>query len=153
VSPVSTTAETPFLIVEADVGRPIDLGHTGAGGRRCIPITGRVSGDLEGEILPGGADWQVIHDDGNLQIEAHYPFRTPDGDVVEVRSSGVRSGSPEVLARLMAGEMVDPSEYWFRTAMRFTTGAPTLKHHNFRLAVARGSRRPGGVRLEEFEVF
>lgn len=150
---MSATADTPFLVVEADVGRPLDLGHTGAGARRCIPITGgRVSGDISGEILPGGADWQVVHDDGNLQIEAHYAFQTPDGEIVEVRSSGVRAGSPEVLARLMAGEAVDPADYYFRTAMRFTTGAERLRHLNFRLAVARGSRRPGGVRLEVFEV-
>lgn len=41
---MSVTADTPFLIIEADVSRPVDLGHTGAGARRVIPITGgRVS--------------------------------------------------------------------------------------------------------------
>jgi hypothetical protein len=150
---MSVTADTPFLIIEADVSRPLDLGHTGAGARRVIPITGgRVSGEVEGEILSGGADWQVIHDDGNLQIDAHYAFRTATGDVVEVHSAGVRAATPEVMARLNAGETVDPSEYYFRTAMRFTTGAPALAHLNFRLAVARGARRPGGVRLEVFAV-
>lgn len=94
----------------------------------------------------------MIHDDGNLQIDARYAFRTAAGDVVEVHSAGVRQAAAEVMARLNAGEAVDPSEYYFRTAMRFTTGAETLKHLNFRLAVARGMRRPGGVRLEVFAV-
>jgi len=150
---MSLTAAEPFLVIEADVGAPFDPGATGAGARRCIPITGgRVSGAIEGEIIPGGADWQTIHDDGNLQIEAHYAFRTADGAVVEVTSSGVRSGPPDVLARLMAGERVEPSAYYFRTAMRFRTGAPALAYLNFRLAVARGARRKSGVRLEVFEV-
>jgi hypothetical protein len=150
---MSITAAEPFLIVEVEAAPPAETGPTGAGGRRFIPLLGgRVSGAIEGEIIPGGADWQTVHADGNLQIEAHYAFRTPGGAVVEVLSSGVRAGPPEVLKRLMAGEAVDRGEYYFRTAMRFRTGAPELAHLNFRLAVARGERRKGGVRLEVFEV-
>lgn len=150
---MSITAPEPFLILEVDADPPSETGPTGAGARRFIPLTGgRVTGDVEGEIIPGGADWQTVHADGNLQIEAHYAFRTAAGAVVEVLSSGVRAGPPEVLARLMAGEAVDPGEYYFRTAMRFRTGAPELAHLNFRLGIARGARRRGGVRLEVYEV-
>jgi hypothetical protein len=150
---MNITAAEPFLIVEVEAGAPSEPGRTGAGGRRFIPLTGgRVSGQIEGEIIPGGADWQTIHDDGNLEINAQYAFRTASGAVVEVISSGVRAGSPEVLKRLGDGEPVDPSEYYFRTAMRFRTGAPELAYLNFRLGVARGARRPGMVRLEVFEV-
>lgn len=67
-------------------------------------------------------------------------------------SSGLRSGPPEVLQRLAAGEIVDPGQYYFRTAIRFRTGAPELAGLNHRLYVARGARRPGAVRLEVFEV-
>ncbi|MFC3077443.1 DUF3237 domain-containing protein [Phenylobacterium terrae] len=150
---MSIAADAPFLVIEADVSAPFEPGHIGAGARRCIPIVGgRVSGQVAGEIIPGGADWQTIHDDGNLQIEAHYAFRTADGDIVEVISSGVRSGPPDVLARLGAGEAVDPSLYYFRTSIRFRTGAPRLAHLNWKLGIAKGARRPGGVRLEVFEV-
>jgi Protein of unknown function (DUF3237) len=149
---MNITADKPFLVIEADVAAPYEIGHIGAGTRRCVPITGgRVSGELQGEILPG-ADWQLVHDDGNLQIEAHYAFRTTSGDIVEVTSLGVRAGPPKVLDRLMAGAPVDASEYYFRTAMRFRTGAPSLRHLNYRLAIARGQRRRAGVVLEVFEV-
>jgi hypothetical protein len=81
---MSITAAEPFLIVEVEAGAPSEPGRTGTGGRRFIPLLGgRVSGEIEGEIIPGGADWQTIHDDGNLQIEAHYAFRTASGAVVE----------------------------------------------------------------------
>jgi hypothetical protein len=150
---MSITAAEPFLVLEVEVGPPAEPGRTGAGARRFIPLTGgRVSGAVEGEIIPGGADWQTIHDDGALQIEAHYAFRTAGGAVVEVQSNGVRAGSPEVLARLARGEPVDPSEYYFRTFVRFRTGAAELAHLNSRLAVARGERRKASVRLEVFEV-
>lgn len=150
---MGVTADEPFLIVEVEAGAPSEPGRTGAGGRRFIPLLGgRVSGQIEGEIIPGGADWQTIHEDGNLQIEAHYAFRTASGAVVEVFSRGVRAGPPEVLEQLMAGEAVDPGAYYFRTAISFRTGAPELAYLNFRLAVARGARRRGWVRLEVFEV-
>jgi hypothetical protein len=150
---MSLTAAEPYIVLEVEVGQPVEPGPIGAGARRCIPLPGgRVSGALEGEILPGGADWQTIHDDGNLQIEAHYAFRTADGAVVEVVSNGVRAAAPETHRRLMAGEPVEPGAYYFRTFMRLRTGAPALSHLNFRLFVARGERRAGRVRLEAFEV-
>ena len=150
---MSATADQPFLIIEADVSAPFEPGHIGAGSRRCIPIVGgRVSGAVEGEIIAGGADWQTIHDDGNLAIEAHYAFRTAEGDIVEVLSSGVRAGPPEILARLGAGEAVDSALYYFRTSIRFRTGSQRLAQLNWKLGIARGARRPGGVRLEVFEV-
>jgi hypothetical protein len=143
----------PFLILEVEVGSPIDIGLIGAGARRLIPLGGgRVSGAIEGSIVPGGADWQTIHDDGNLQIEAHYAIRTRSGAFVEIMSSGVRTGPAEVLKRLRDGEVVDPSAYYFRTAIRFRSGAPEFAHLNFRLAVARGARRSDHVRLEVFEI-
>lgn len=150
---MSMTAADPFLILEVNVGTPSLIGPIGAGTRRLIPIVGgRVSGSLQGEIIPGGADWQTIHDNGNLQIEAHYALRTHNGEVVEVLSAGMRSASPQVLQRLNAGESVDPGEYYFRTAIRFRTGAPDLAHLNFRLGIARGERQQDRVRLEVFEV-
>jgi hypothetical protein len=146
-------AGQPLLILDVDVGLPVEPGPIGAGRRRFIPIVGgRVTGSLTGDIIPGGGDWQTIHDDGNLQLEAHYAFRTTTGAVVEVLSSGVRAASGAVLQRLQAGELVDPAEYYFRTAIRLRTGAPELAHLNFRLAVARGERRKSSVRLEVFEV-
>lgn len=150
---MALTEAQPFLVIEADVDAPIEPGDIGAGVRRCMPITGgRVSGAIEGEILPGGADWQTVRTDGTVEIEARYPVRTSSGAVVEVISSGLRVAAPSVRARLAAGDPVDPSEYYFRTAMRFRTGDPALGSLNDRLGIARGARGPRGVRLEVFEV-
>jgi hypothetical protein len=147
------TAAKPFLLLEVEVGAAAQIGDMGAGARRFIPITGgRVSGEIQAQIIPGGADWQTVHDDGTLQLEAHYALRTASGAVIEVISNGVRSGPPDVLRRLGAGEVVDPAQYYFRTAMRFRTDASELTHLNHRLYVSRGERRPDNVRLEIFEV-
>jgi hypothetical protein len=150
---MSIISPAPFLQFDVQVGPPCEPGPIGAGSRRFIPIVGgAVSGAIEGEIVPGGADWQTIQDDGTLEIDAHYAFRTASGAVVEVHSTGVRAGPPEVLRRLGAGEAVDPSDYYFRVAVRLRTGAVELRHLNKRLWMARGERRAGSVRLELFEV-
>lgn len=150
---MDVTGPEPFLILDVEVGAPAEPGPIGAGTRRFIPIIGgRVSGSIKGEIIPGGADWQTVHDNGMLEIDAHYAFRVADGAVVEVRSTGLRAGSAEVLRRLGAGETVNPRDYYFRTAMRFSTGAPEFAYLNACLGIARGERKTRGVRLTVFQV-
>lgn len=47
--------------VTARLGPLEDHGVTRAGHRRVVPIAGgRVSGLFDAEILPGGADWQIV---------------------------------------------------------------------------------------------
>lgn len=129
---------------EVEVGALQSLGSMATGERRVVAITGgRAHGLLAGKILPGGADWQWVRADGITEISAHYVVRTADGDLVEVHSDGYRHGPPEVMARLAAGEGVDPSLYYFRTTLRFATasGRPDLARLNGLLAIGVGERR------------
>lgn len=117
----------PAFEVAARLGPLEDHGITRAGHRRVVPIAGgRVSGLFDAEILPGGADWQIVRPDGTIEIDTRYSARTPAGEYVHFRTSGVRSGPPEVLEALLRGEPVDPSEYYFRVAVHLETAAPRL---------------------------
>ncbi len=137
----------PMLELTLAVGAPVDVAD-----RRCIPITGgRVTGRYQGTVLPGGADWQKIAADGTIEIDARYVLALDEGRV-EIRSTGLRSGPPEVLAQLARGDQVDPALYYFRTAIRFATAAPALARLNHIIAVARGERGPDGVRIIIHEV-
>jgi hypothetical protein len=69
-----------------------------------------------------------------------------------VSSEGLRHGPAEVLDRLARGEHVDPSLYYFRTAMRFETSDPSADWLNRILAVARGQRQARSVQLDVYEV-
>jgi hypothetical protein len=53
----------------------LDIGQGPNGYRRIIPITGgRFDGRISGEILPGGADWNLVRPDGTVHIVgALYP--------------------------------------------------------------------------------
>jgi hypothetical protein len=143
-----------LFVIDASVPGITTVGTTPSGEIRLIPITGGTfeGEDLRGELLPGGADWQDVRSDGVLEISARYLLKTDRGEMIEVRSVGVRAGAPEVLARLGRGELVPAAEYYFRTAIRFRTAAPRLMRLNDILAVSYGERRRQGVRLEVFEV-
>ena len=90
--------------------------------------------------------------DGALEIAAHYVLRTADGALVEVKSDGLRHGPDEVMARLARGEAVPRDAYFFRTLMRFTTGAPAWAHLNKVMAIAVGQRDARAVLLDVYRL-
>jgi hypothetical protein len=144
----------PLLELDAELSPIVSTGTTPNGEIRLIPITGgKFEGtELRGEILGGGADWQDVRSDGALEISARYLLRTEQGEMIEVRSVGLRAAPPEVLAALARGERVPSSSYYFRTAIRFRTAAERLQRLNNVLAVSYGERRGAGVHLVVYEV-
>lgn len=140
----------PFCRITAEVGPVISLGMAAHGERRYVPILGgSVEGeDVRGKVLAGGADWQVLRADGTLEIAAHYVLRMEDGALIEVQSNGFRHGPPEVMERLARGEPVSPSDYYFRTAITFQTGAERWRHLNSLLAIGRGARSPQAALID-----
>lgn len=126
----------------ADLGEPLELGQTPWGRRRIIPIVG---GEFDGPsvsatILPGGADWQVVHEDGMAAIDTRYTLRTHDGALISVATRGVRHGPPDVLRRLAGGDQVDPAEYYFRVSIQYETGTEAYQWLNRIVAVASAVR-------------
>jgi hypothetical protein len=140
--------------IAVDVHAVLDLGQTQAGHRRVIPIAGGlVSGPrLQGRILPGGADWQILRPDGTADLEARYTIQTGDGALIYVVNRGVRHGPPEVLGRLNRGEYVDPRSYYFRCAAAFETSAEECVWLTRALILAVGERYPDKVVLRFWEL-
>ena len=147
-------ALVPMTQVRCEVGALVTLGDAPHGERRYVPLGGgTVSGpELNGTIVAGGVDWQLARSDSVLEIAAHYVVRTDDGALVEIRSDGYRHGPPEVMARLARGEVVPREAYFFRTVVRFTTGAPAWAHLNKVLALACGEREARLVKLDLYRI-
>ncbi|MGP1678579.1 MAG: DUF3237 domain-containing protein [Giesbergeria sp.] len=137
-----------------DIAAPLDLGKGPHGHRRIINIVGGVfSGPrLSGRVLPGGADWQVARNDGSVEVAARYTLETDDGVLIYISNWGLRHGPPQVIARLSAGEAVDPAEYYFRTTPVFETGDFRYAWLNGIVAVAAGERRADAVLITAYEV-
>ena len=133
---------------------PQEIGATPLAERRIIPIIGgSFAGErLNGDILPGGADWQIVRPDGAALLDARYTLRTDDGALIFVSNRGLRHGPPEVLARLRRGEAVAPTEYSFRTVPTFETGAPAYAWLNDLIAVCSGVRTADTVILDFYAV-
>lgn len=147
-------ALVPMTHIRCEVGTLVTLGPAKYGERRYVPLGGgTVRGpELNGTLVEGGVDWQVNRADGALDIAAHYVIRTDDGALIEVQSDGMRHGPPAVMARLARGEAVGRDEYFFRTVMRFQTGAPAWLHLNKVLALAVGQREARAVLLDVYRI-
>jgi hypothetical protein len=147
-------ALVPLTQIRCEVGALVSLGVATHGERRYVPLLGgTVSGpELSGRIVEGGVDWQINRSDGVLDIAAHYVIRADDGALIEVQSDGMRHGAPDVMARLARGEPVAGQEYFFRTLIRFTTGAPQWLHLNKVMALAVGQRQASLVLLDVYRI-
>jgi len=138
----------------AELGEPLELGETLWGRRRVIPIAGGAFDGplLRGTVLPGGADWQVVHADGMATIDTRYTLKTHDGVLVSVATQGVRHGPADVLARIAGGEPVDLAEYYFRVSIRYEVTEVEYGWLNRIVAVASAIRLANAVAYDAYAV-
>lgn len=71
-----------------NIGDMLNFGKSKYGERRIIPITGGTfkGPDIEGEVVPGGADWQLTRPDGDVELYARYTLKTNDGAMIQVQN-------------------------------------------------------------------
>ena len=154
VDPLAAPGLARFADLSVEVGTPVEVGAVGHGTRRVIPILGGtcVARDWSARVLPGGADFQLIVNERMARLEARYVLETDAGDRLYVQNDAVRTAAPEVMARLIRGEPVDPADVYFRCVPRFETSAPALAWMMERVFLGTGLRRPTEVVMRFFEV-
>ena len=143
-----------LAVFDLTVDKPIVLDNTPSGRRLNVNVTGGTfeGPDFRGEVLQGGGDWLVLRADGSLRLDVRATLRTHDGALVYMTYFGVRHGPEDVMRRLNAGETVDPSEYYFRIAPFFETGAPEYAWLNGLVCVGKGDREPTGPTYEVYRI-
>ncbi|MDM0041976.1 DUF3237 domain-containing protein [Variovorax sp. J22G21] len=141
-----------FADLQVEVGTPQVLGSGPGGLRRVVPIHGgSASGHgWRARVLPGGSDFQLIVSDTLSILDARYGLETEAGELIYVQNHAVRAAPAEVMASLLRGEPVDPSQIYFRCSPRFETAAPALRWINERLFVGVGVRHPAQVVMRFF---
>lgn len=151
---IPTPSLSHSFALRVELGALIELGAGRAGQRRIIPIIGgkALGPDITGDVLNVGADWQTIHSDGAAHLDTRYALQTKDGAVIEVVNIGTRHGPTDVIARLAAGEDVDPSSYYMRTSARLETGSEKYAWVNHTLFVCAGIRRAAAVEIAFYKV-
>jgi hypothetical protein len=146
---------TKVYRLEIEIAAPLDLGEVDGGRRRIVAQTGGTftGPEINGRLLPGSsADWQIVQPDGTARGDIRYTLETDGRDLLYVQSQSVRSGDPDVLARLARDEEVDPSEYTFRASTQIETAAPALRWLNIGVFISVGARQKGGVIYETYLV-
>ena len=155
---MNESVKTPELVfafeLRVQVGPPMDVGPIPAGRRRIVPILGGTfaGSGMKGRVLPGGADWQIVRADGLAELDTRYTLETDDGKLIYVQNAGMRHASPEVTAKLMAGQPVDPSLVYFRTVAKFETSVPELAWLMRSIFVGTGERYPADVLIRFWKV-
>jgi hypothetical protein len=135
---------------QGNLGAPVPIGQTMDGARRIIPIFagGRVEGPLiKGRLLGSASDFQLTRLDGVTVADALYALETDDGVVIQIRNRGLRHGPADVMARLAAGEEVDPADYYFRTVPEFIAPEGKYDWLNRSIFICSGARYASGIKL------
>jgi len=157
----ATAADVPppkleFLMqLTAELDAPQVVGETPQGDRRIVPVTGgSFSGPkLKGQVLSGGGgDWLLFRKDGVAQLDVRTTLRTEDGALIYVTYRGVSIIPADARARIMAGEVVDPSTYYFRTTPYFETASEKYAWLNKIVTVGVGTRNKSSVSYHIYAV-
>jgi hypothetical protein len=140
--------------VKVQVADPMVIGKVRAGERRIIDILGGTfeGPRIRGKVLPGGADWQLIGEDGFTNIDARYTLETSKGQLIYVSNIGIRHASEETMQRLNSGQEVDPSLVYFRAIPTFETAAAELDWLTRSVFISSGERYPNGVIIRFWRV-
>lgn len=92
---LSLSAQTPVLThvfdIRAEIGAAINGSQNPHGVRVTIPITGgEVTGMVNGKVLPGGADYQLVNpDQKRSELKAIYTIMTNDSVAIHVCNEGI----------------------------------------------------------------
>jgi len=144
------------------VAAPVEAGQVSGlnsrGRRRIIPITGGTlrGPQLNGRVLAGGADFQLVVSDTAAVLDARYiiELEGPEyaGEHLFVQNRALRRGSAADIARLVRGEPVDPAAIYFRCAPVFEVSTPKLAWLTDSLFIGTGARHPDRVEISLYRV-
>jgi hypothetical protein len=131
------------------------IGETVAGRRRVAPILGgRFEGErLNGEVLPGGADWVLNRPDGHMAIDVRITLKCVDGALIYCAYTGLfRARTPELMKAFDRGERLADDDYVLRTLVKLECGAEPHRWLNNVLAVGIGRQTAEGPAYDIFEI-
>src|SRR6202162_2768423 len=113
----------PLFVMRLDVRKLLIVCAPPNGYRRIGVVPGgSFEGErLSGEVLDGGSDWQTVRTDGATTLDVRLVLKTKDEALIGMTYRAIRSGPPDVVARIEKGEVVDPTSYYFRINPLFET--------------------------------
>ena len=126
------------MTLHVELAPPLEIGDIGAGIRRVIPITGgTVEGvTMRGQVLPGGADWNLARHDGTSELWARYTLQTDDGVLIGILNTGIAIPQPDGSVSVQTTpqfEVASERYAWLRRSIFVGTLTPVETGHAVRL--------------------
>ncbi|UCH50768.1 MAG: DUF3237 domain-containing protein [Chloroflexota bacterium] len=149
--------KTEFLsdvAVNVDWKEIMDLGATPRGNRQITYIKGGTfkGPKVKGVVLPGGGDWFIRRPDGVIEMDVRAAVRTDDNHLIYTYIRGINDMTLEVALKLINGEVVDASKYYFRVTPVFETASEKYGWLNRIVAVGIGRLTPAGVTYKMYTI-
>jgi hypothetical protein len=145
--PLNNLPTEYVFTIEAGISEALTMGESVDGIRRSIPITGGIvyGENINGKVVPGGADYQIQRGDGSTKIRAVYMIQTDDGALINVINEGL------IIPPSPSGN----DSLYFRTTPQFT--APTgnyawLNNTIFVSAIRFSASKPNIVIIDVYKV-
>jgi len=107
---------------------------------------------LLGTVLEGGNDWQTVRSDSTTVLDVGLVLKAGGGELIGMTYGRLRHGPPDIIKRIEAGEVLDPSTHYFRINPVFETASHQYGWLNRILAIGIGQRRSDGVTYSVFEI-
>ncbi len=144
--------------VEIKVDKPIVVNATATGGKRQLIsiLEGKVSGRINGLVLPGGIDSQIIQSDGTCHLSARYGLQTDQGTVY-VENNGIRRIPEQWRKQLFDNDMsffnqIPQEDIYFRAVPKFEIYSDSLRWMTESIFICVGQRTAEGVSLKFYEL-
>ena len=99
---------------------------------------------MKGIMIPGGGDWLIVRPDGSAKIDVRDTLLTDDGEHIYISYNGYMSDA-SLIFKIMNGEQVDPSSYYFRTTPYFETASKKYAWLNTVVAIGIGEFNATGL--------
>jgi hypothetical protein len=149
--------KTEFMcnaFIDVDWKEILDLGATPHGTRQIIYLKG---GHFEGPkvrgvVLPGGGDWLIRRNDGVLETDVRATVRTDDNHKIYTYFRGIIDMPLDVAIKLISGEAVDSSKYYYRVTPLFETSSEKYAWLNRIVTVGVGSLTPTGTTYKVYTI-
>jgi hypothetical protein len=152
--PTAPALEYEFTL-RATLGPQQVVGPGPYGLRIVVPLVGgTVSGPrINGDVVPSGADWLLIGNDGFGRVDVRAQFVTDDGATVYAYYKGVLElNAAAVTASGTPGAESSFDDQYFRTSPRFETGAEQYAWLHQSTFVGKGRMSGDGVEYEIYRV-
>lgn len=116
------------LHLDVDSASSLPIGMTTKGRRTIAPIKGGHfdGAKLSGKVLPGGADWVILRNDGVMKIDVRLCLKTDHGAHIYLSYEGQFVAEAEALKALASGAKLEPESYNLTVVAKLETGDESL---------------------------